>query len=70
MTKSEAIQQIRTAAAAMVPHLMKITPAAAKLEAPEVQAEILKHLHQLTTELEAIKKKVGRLERDDASTEL
>lgn len=70
MTRTEAIQQIRAAASAMVPHLMKITPATAKLEAPEIQGEILKHLHALTTELESIKKKVGRLEREDASTEL
>ncbi len=70
MTKDEAIQQIRTATTSMVPLLMKITPAAAKLEHPETTAAILKHVHQLTTELEVIKKLVGKLVREDGSSVL
>jgi hypothetical protein len=68
MTKAEAIQQIRDAARGIVPLMMKIHPAVQKLEDAEVQAEIFKHLHQLTTELEAIKKKVARLESKDDSS--
>ena len=36
----------------------------------ETQDELFKTLHQLTVELEVLKKKLGKLEREDSSTVL
>ena len=47
---------------------MKIHPAVPHLAHEETQADVLRALHQLTVELEVIKKKIGRLEREDSST--
>jgi hypothetical protein len=68
MEKAAAIQQIRDACREIVRHLMKIHPAVPHLGHPETQEEVLKAMHQLTVELEVVKKKVGRLEREDEST--
>lgn len=68
MEKAAAIQQIRDACRDIARLTMKIHPAVPHLAHPETQADILKALHQLTVELEVIKKKIGRLDRDDAST--
>ena len=70
MNRPEAISQIREAARSVVQALMKIHPAIPRLEDAETQDACLKHLHQLTTELEAIKKKLALLERKDGSVEL
>lgn len=70
MTRAESIQQIRDAARSIVQSLMKVHPALPHLGDPETQGECLKHLHLLTTELEAIKKKLAKLEARDASAEL
>ena len=70
MDRTQAISQIRDAARTIVQALMKIHPALPHLEEPETQAACFKHLHQLTTELEAIKKKLAKLEQKDASAEL
>ncbi len=70
MDRPTAITQIRDAARTVVQALMKIHPAVPHLNDAETQAECLKHLHALTTELEAIKKKLARLEARDASAEL
>lgn len=70
MDRPAAIQQIRDAARNIVQSLMKIHPAIPHLGDAETQAECFKHLHQLTTELEAIKKKLAKLEQKDASAEL
>jgi hypothetical protein len=68
MEKAAAIQQIRDACREIVRQLMKVHPAVPHLGHPETQEEVLKALHQLTVELEVVKKKVGRLERDDSSS--
>lgn len=68
MEKAAAIQQIRDACRDIARLTMKIHPAVPHLAHPETQADILKALHQLTVELEVIKKKIGRLDRDDTST--
>ena len=68
MERAAAIQQIRDASRDIARQMMKIHPAIPHLGNPETQGEILKALHQLTVELEVVKKKVGRLERDDDST--
>ena len=67
MDRTQAIQQIRDACRAVVPHFMKITPAAVKLADEETQAAVLKHAHQMTVELESIKKLLARLEKSDDS---
>ena len=50
--------------------MMKIHPAARALGDEAVQAVILKAAHQLTVELEIIKKQVIRLQQRDDSSEL
>ena len=70
MERPEAIQQIRDACKVIVQQFMKIHPAVRALGHQETQDEIYKTLHQLTVELEVLKKKLGKLERDDASTAL
>ncbi|MFN0129595.1 MAG: hypothetical protein ACKV19_23255 [Verrucomicrobiales bacterium] len=50
--------------------MMKLHPAARALGDAEVQAVILKAAHQLTVELEIIKKQVIRLQQRDDSIEL
>ncbi len=68
MERSQAIQQIRDACKIIVQQFMKIHPAVPHLQHAETQDEFYKTLHQMTVELETIKKKLGKLERDDAST--
>ena len=68
MEKPAAIQQIREACREIVRQLMKIHPAVPHLGHAETQEEVFRALHQLTVDLEVVKKKVGRLERDDEST--
>lgn len=70
MDRTQSISQIREAARSVVQALMKIHPAIPHLADAETQDACLKHLHQLTTELEAIKKKLAKLEQKDASSEL
>jgi hypothetical protein len=51
-----------------VQQFMKIHPAVPHLQHPETQDEFYKTLHQMTVELETLKKKLGKLEREDSST--
>lgn len=68
MTRPEAIQQIRDAAKTIALQMMKIHPALPALQDSETMADSLKALHEMTVNLEIIKKKIGRLERQDDST--
>jgi hypothetical protein len=68
MEKPAAIQQIRDACREIARQLMRIHPAVPHLGHAETQEAIYKALHQLTVELETVKKQAGRLERDDAGT--
>ena len=68
MEKAAAIQQIRDACREIARQMMKIHPAVPHLGHAETQEDVFKALHQLTVELEIVKKKVGRLEREDEST--
>ncbi|MES2709147.1 MAG: hypothetical protein V4726_21300 [Verrucomicrobiota bacterium] len=70
MERPEAIQQIRDACRIIVQQFMRIHPAVPGLQHAETQDEFYKTLHQMTVELETLKKKLGKLERDDASTVL
>lgn len=70
MNRQEAIEQIQTACKGIAIQMMKLHPAVPHLEDAETQADILKASHQLTVELETIKKKLIRLQHRDDSTEL
>jgi hypothetical protein len=47
---------------------MKIHPAVPGLADEETQKECLRCAHEMTVLLETIKKKIGRIERDDGSS--
>lgn len=68
MTRPEAIQQIREACKSIALQFMKVHPALPGLQHPETMADCLKSLHEMTVQLEIIKKKIGKLEREDDST--
>jgi hypothetical protein len=70
MERAAAIVQIREAAKNIALQLMKIHPALPKLNDTETMGDCIKALHELTVQLEIIKKKVGKLERSDDSTVL
>lgn len=67
MTRPEAIQQIRDSAKAIALQMMKIHPALPHLQDAETMGDSLKSLHEMTVQLETIKKKIGKLERQDDS---
>ena len=66
----EAIARIQSTCQTSSLEMMKIHPATRALGEEAVQAIILKAAHQLTVELEIIKKQVIRLQQRDDSTEL
>ncbi|HEY1080700.1 MAG TPA: hypothetical protein VGE29_00470 [Prosthecobacter sp.] len=68
MTRAEAIQQIRDACKTIALQFMKVHPALPHLQHSETMADCLKALHEMTVQLEIVKKKVGKLERDDGSS--
>ncbi len=68
MTRPEAIHQIRDSAKAIALQMMKIHPALPHLQDAETMGDSLKSLHEMTVQLETIKKKIGKLERQDDST--
>jgi len=70
MNREEAIKQIQEACKQIALQMMKIHPSVGALDDQETQADILKAAHQLTVELEVIKKKLIRLQNRDDSTEL
>ncbi len=68
MERSAAIAQIREAAKNIVLQLMKIHPSLPALNDAETMGDCIKCLHEMTVQLEIIKKKIGKLERSDDST--
>lgn len=68
MTRPEAIQQIRDACKTVALQFMKIHPALPHLQNAETMGDCLKSLHEMTVQLETIKKKIGKLEREDDSS--
>lgn len=70
MTRDEATQQIQEACKAIALQMMKIHPAVPALQDAGTQADVLKSAHQLTVELETIKKKLIQLQKRDDSVEL
>lgn len=68
MDRSAAIKQIQEACKTIALQFMKIHPALPHLADAETQADSLKSLHEMTVQLEAIKKRLIKLEkRDDSS---
>jgi hypothetical protein len=70
MTREEAIQQIQEACKTIALQMMKVHPAASALADPDTQSTVLKAAHQLTVELESMKKAVIRLQNRDDSIAL
>lgn len=70
MERSAAIAQIREACKNIALQFMKIHPALPHLKDDETMKDSLKSLHEMTVQLEMIKKKIGRLERADDSSVL
>jgi len=70
MEKTEAIKQIEAACLQISLQMMKVHPAVAHLDDEQTQSDIIKAAHQLTVELEVIKKKLIQLKGRDDSTEL
>ena len=70
MERDAAISQIEEACKTISLAMMKITPAVRFLGDEETRTDVLRASHQLTVELETIKKKLIRLRGRDDSTEL
>lgn len=70
MQQDDAIHQIQEACKQIALQMMKVQPAIQHLGDEETQSELFKTAHQLTIELETIKKKLIRLQKRDDSAEL
>lgn len=70
MNRDEAIQQIQDACTEISKLMMKVTPAAQKLDDEATSSAVVKASYQLTIELEVIKKQLIRLQKRDDSAEL
>ena len=68
MERPAAIAQIREACKNIALQFMKIHPALPSLQDSETMSDCIKALHEMTVNLEIIKKKIGKLERSDDST--
>lgn len=68
MDRTTAIAQIREACKNIALQFMKIHPALQKLDDAETINDCIKAAHEMTVQLEIIKKKIGKLERSDDST--
>ncbi|HSI65603.1 MAG TPA: hypothetical protein VLE43_20930 [Candidatus Saccharimonadia bacterium] len=68
MDRPAAVAQIREAAKNIALQFMKIHPALPGLNDAETMGDCIKALHEMTVQIEIIKKKVGKLERQDDST--
>ncbi len=70
MERPASIAQIREAAKNIALQFMKIHPALPGLNDAETQGDCIKALHEMTVQIEIIKKKIGKLEKTDDSTVL
>ena len=68
MSRPDAIALIREAAKNIALQFMKIHPALPALNDAETMGDCIKCVHEMTVQLEMIKKKIGKLERGDEST--
>ncbi|MFP6873937.1 MAG: hypothetical protein VCA55_10575 [Verrucomicrobiales bacterium] len=70
MEREQAIEQIQQAAKQIALQLMQMHPAVASLAEETLQATVLHSLHQITVELEIVKKQLIMLQQRDGSSEL
>jgi len=70
MDSTQAIAQIEAACLQISLQMMKVHPAVAHLGDEATQSDVIKSAHQLTVELEVIKKKLIQLKGRDDSTDL
>ena len=70
MSQEKSIETIQEACKQIALQFMKIHPAVPGLGHEETQATCLKTLHNMTTELEVMKKHLIILQKRDDSTEL
>lgn len=68
MERIEAIESIREACKKIAVEMMRIHPALPGLKDQEAQGEIIKALFETTRQVEAIKKRLARLESKDDSS--
>ena len=66
--QSLAIEAIKDACGDIARGMMKITPSVSALGDKAVEAKIFETLYELTKNVETIKKQVGKIGKDDAST--
>ena len=70
MTREEATVKIQEACKQIALQMMKVHPAVSALGDQGAQDAVLKAAHQLTVELEVIKKQLIKLQQRDDSSEL
>ena len=70
MERDEAISKIQEACKQIALQFMKIHPVVPHLGDDEVQSACLKSLHEMTVELETVKKQLIRMQKRDDSAEL
>ena len=70
MEREQAIEQIQQSAKQIALQLMQIHPVVPSLEEETIQSKVLHSLHQITVELEIVKKQLIMLQKRDDSTEL
>ena len=63
-----AIETIKDACAEIARGMIKITPAVTALKDKAVEATVFETLYELTKNVETIKKQVGKIGKEDAST--
>jgi hypothetical protein len=68
MDRSTAIAHIQDSTKTIALAMMKIHPVLSKLEDPETQGECIKSLHEMTVQLEIIKKRLIKLQKSDDSS--
>ena len=68
MDRTAAIAHIQDSAKTIALAMMKIHPALPKLGDAETQGDCIKALHEMTVQLEIIKKKLIKLQKTDDSS--
>jgi hypothetical protein len=68
MDRTAAIAHIQDSAKTIALAMMKIHPALSKLGDAETQGDCIKALHEMTVQLEIVKKKLIKLQKNDDSS--
>lgn len=67
MEREQAVEVIREACVVMAQQMMRISPAIRHLDDPAVRDRLFETMYQLTTNVETIKKQLGKLGGTDDS---